>query len=179
VAITSPASKASVSGTVTISASATDNVGVASVAFYVDSALLATDTSTPYSVAWNTNTASLGSHTLTAKAYDAAGNSATSAAVPVSVVDTTPPTVAITSPANGSSVSKGTTVTISATASDNRGVQKVLFYVNNVLKCTDTTSPYSCKWPVPSQKGVQYTLKATAYDTSNNTASATSVVTSK
>jgi hypothetical protein len=179
VAITSPASKASVSGTVTISASASDNVGVASVVFYVDSTLLATDTTSPYSAAWNTNTASLGSHTLTAKAYDAAGNSATSAAVPVSVVDTTPPTVAITSPINGSSVSRGTTVTISATASDNRSVQKVLFYVNNVLKCTDTTSPYSCKWPVPSQRGVQYTLKATAYDTSNNTASATSVVTSK
>ncbi|MGB9106500.1 MAG: Ig-like domain-containing protein [Terriglobales bacterium] len=179
VAITNPANNASVSGTVTISASASDNVGVAKVEFYLDGALLTTNVSPPYSATWNTNTASLGSHTLMARAYDQAGNSTTSAAVSVNVVDTTPPTVAVTSPANGSYVSKGTTVAISATASDNRSVQKVVFYVNNVLKCTSTRSPYSCNWSVPSQKGVRYTLKATAYDGSNNTANATSVVTSK
>ncbi|MFI5088074.1 MAG: Ig-like domain-containing protein, partial [Terriglobales bacterium] len=179
VAVTSPANKASVSGAVTISASASDNVGVAKVGFYVDGALLTTDVSPPYSAAWNTNTAALGSHALTARAYDQAGNSTTSAAVSVNVVDKTPPTVAITSPANGSYVSKSTTVTISATASDNRSVQKVVFYVNNVLKCTSTISPYSCNWSVPSQRGVQYTLKTTAYDGSNNTANAASVVTSK
>lgn len=179
VAVTSPANKASVSGAVTISASASDNVGVVKVGFYVDGALLTTDVAPPYSAAWNTNTAALGSHALTARAYDQAGNSTTSAAVSVNVVDKTPPTVAITSPANGSYVSKSTTVTISATASDNRSVQKVVFYVNNVLKCTSTISPYSCNWSVPSQRGVQYTLKTTAYDGSNNTANAASVVTSK
>ena len=178
-AITSPANKASVSGTVTISASASDNVGVVKVGFYVDGALLTTNVSPPYSATWNTNTASLGSHTLTARAYDQAGNGTTSAAVSVNVVDKTPPTVAITSPVNGSNVSRGTTVKISATASDNRSVQKIVFYVNNVLKCTSTISRYSCNWSVPSQKGVLYTLKATAYDGSNNTANATSVVTSK
>jgi hypothetical protein len=179
VAITSPANKASVSGAATISASASDNVGVVKVEFYADGALLTTDVSPPYSAAWDTNTAALGSHKLTARAYDQSGNNTTSAAVSVNVVDNTRPTVAITSPANGSYVSKSTTVTISAAASDNRSVQKVAFYVNNVLKCTSTISPYACNWSVPSQKGVQYTLKATAYDGANNTANAKSVVTSK
>ena len=63
------------SGTVTLSATATDNVGVAGVQFKVDGAnLSAEDTSSPYSVSWNTTTAANGTHTLTALARDAAGN---------------------------------------------------------------------------------------------------------
>jgi hypothetical protein len=58
-------------------------------------------------------------------------------------------------------------------------VSKVVFYVNNVLKCTDTTAAYSCAWAVPSSRGVKYTLTVRAYDSSNNTASATVSVTSK
>ena len=53
----------------------------------------------------------------------------------------------ITRPTNGSTVSRNTSVTIAATATDNRSVARVLFYVNNTLKCTDTTSAYSCGGP--------------------------------
>ena len=74
---------ATVSGTVTLTATAADNVGVAGVQFLVDSAALgAEDTTAPYSVSWNTTTA--GPHTLTAQARDAAGNT-TSASVTVTV----------------------------------------------------------------------------------------------
>ena len=71
---------ASVSGTVTLSATASDNVGVTGVQFYVDNGTtpLATDTSSPYSASWNTTTVTNGTHTLTAKARDAAGNITTS-----------------------------------------------------------------------------------------------------
>ena len=95
------------------------------------------------------------------------------------VTDTTAPTVSLTSPVNGSSVTHSTTVGIGATAADNRAVSKVLFYVNNTLKCTDTAASYNCSWAVPSQKGVKYTLTVRAYDSSNNTASASVTVTSK
>src|SRR5438132_2849785 len=75
VSITSPASGATVGGTTTVTASASDNVGVVGVQFLLDGANLgAEDTATPYSMSWNTTTASNGSHTLSAVARDAAGN---------------------------------------------------------------------------------------------------------
>src|SRR5207244_9303016 len=105
-------------GTVTISASAADNIGVAGVRFFVDGTPIgAEDTSAPYAVAWDTTSVADGSHTLTVVARDAAGNTTTSAAVSVTV-DKTAPTAAITSPTAGASV-KGT-VTVSATASEDR-----------------------------------------------------------
>ena len=64
--------------TTTITASASDNVGVTKVEFSVDGKLVATDTSAPVlHVAGTPAPATLGAHTLTAKAYDQAGNSAT------------------------------------------------------------------------------------------------------
>jgi hypothetical protein len=74
-----------VSGTITVTASASDNVGVTRVELYVDGTLKATDTSTPYNFAWDTTTAANGSHSLLTKAYDAAGNVGTSSAVGVTV----------------------------------------------------------------------------------------------
>ena len=82
-------------------------------------------------------------------------------------------------PANGSTVNHSSTVVITANATDNRAVSKVQFYVNNVLKCTDTTASYSCAWAVPRAKGVKYTLTVRAYDSSNNTASASVSVRSR
>jgi hypothetical protein len=86
VSLTAPASGAAVSGTVTVSASASDNVGVVGVQFKLDGANLgAEDTTAPYSVAWNTTAAAAGSHTLTAVARDAAGRVTTSVARTVTV----------------------------------------------------------------------------------------------
>jgi poly(hydroxyalkanoate) depolymerase family esterase len=78
VALTAPADGATVSGTVTISASASDNVGVQRVELRVDGALVGTATSAPYQVSWSTASVGNGGHTVTARAYDAAGNSASS-----------------------------------------------------------------------------------------------------
>ena len=80
VTLTSPASGTSVSGQITVAASASDNVGVASVGFFIDGAPLgAADVTSPYSISWDSTTTVNGSHTLTATAVDAAGNSASSA----------------------------------------------------------------------------------------------------
>lgn len=174
VSVTSPSNGATVSGTVTISAAASDNVGVTSVQFFVDGASTGSDTTAPYSMPWNTTTfARNTTHTLVVRAYDAAGNNANSASVSVAVLDVTPPTVAITSPANGSIVLRSKNTTIAATAADVSGVTNVKFYVNNVLKCTDTTVPYSCVWAVPSGRRTNYTLKATALDAAGLTTFAT------
>jgi fibronectin type 3 domain-containing protein len=95
VSMTSPTSGSTVSGTsVTVSANASDNVGVGSVQFRLDGANLGTqDTSAPYSITWNTTTTISGNHTLSAIAKDAAGNSTTSSNVSVAVSNTSPPPV--------------------------------------------------------------------------------------
>jgi len=79
VAITSPTSGATVSGAVTVSATASDNVAVAGVRFLADGVLVAPEVTTPpYSVSWNSLSSVDGSHMLSAIARDAAGNQTTS-----------------------------------------------------------------------------------------------------
>src|SRR2546427_8149832 len=86
VSVTSPASGSTVGNTITVTANASDNVGVAGVQFLVDGAALGVeDTAAPYSVAWNSTSASNATHSLTARARDAAGNMTTSAVVTVTV----------------------------------------------------------------------------------------------
>jgi hypothetical protein len=99
VALTAPVSGNTVKSTVTISASAGDNVGVAGVQFQLDGVKLGAEVTTqPYTVAWNTTSAADGTHVLTAVARDPAGNLATSVGVSVrvanaAVADTTAPTI--------------------------------------------------------------------------------------
>jgi hypothetical protein len=91
VSITSPAYGAQVSGSVTIAASASDDVGVTAVRFFVDGVQLgADDTTAPYSIVWDSRTGANGSHALSATAYDAAGHTASSS-VTVTVSNTTGP----------------------------------------------------------------------------------------
>ncbi|MFC5510785.1 CehA/McbA family metallohydrolase [Massilia jejuensis] len=74
VAPTVSASESGTSGTITLSASASDNVGVSRVEFYVDNVLKGSDASAPYAMTLDSTTLANGSHVLGAKAYDAAGN---------------------------------------------------------------------------------------------------------
>ena len=91
VSMTAPANGATVAGTITVSASATDNVSVVGAQFTLDGANLGAEvTAAPYALSWNTVTASNGAHALTAVARDAAGNTATAAAVSVTVGSTSP-----------------------------------------------------------------------------------------
>ena len=173
VSITSPTG-GTVSGAVTISASASDNVGVVKVEFLVDGALLDTDTASPYSAAWDTTVTSNGEHTLLARAYDAAGNSTASQQVTVTVTggieDVTPPSVNITFPTNGSTVSG--TVTISASASDDLGVAEVEFFIdggsigNGVP--AGSAGPWTISWNSTSVANGSHTLMAKAYDAKGN-----------
>ena len=93
--------------------------------------------------------------------------------------DTTAPTVAITNPANGAIVARKSTVTITATASDNVGVTRVDFLVNGALQCSDTTAPYSCAWRVPNGKNQTHQIQARAFDAANNSAAASVQVTGR
>jgi len=91
--MSSPANGATVSGSILVAASASDNVGVAGVQLKLDGANLGNAfTNPPYGGTLDTTTIANGSHTLTATAWDAAGNQASTAPVSVTVTNvTTPP----------------------------------------------------------------------------------------
>lgn len=94
------------------------------------------------------------------------------------VGDTTPPTVAISTPAANATVSG--TVNLTATAADETGgsgVAKVEFYLNNVLAATDTSSPYSYSWNTTGATNGTVNIQAKAYDVAGNSSVDTRAVT--
>ena len=179
VSLTAPANGSLVAGSsVTVSATASDNVAVAGVQFQLDGLNLnAEDTAGPYSVQWDTTRSSNGSHTITAVARDAAGNQTTSDPFSVTVdniPDTTPPSVALSSPADGSTVS--TTIAVNATASDDVGVAGVQFLLDgDPLGTEDATFPYSVNWNTNTTTNGPHVLSAIARDAAGNTANAANV----
>jgi O-glycosyl hydrolase len=177
--ITAPANNATVSGSTTVSANASDNVGVLGVQFKVDGTNVGSeDTTSPYSITWNSAAVTNGSHTITAVARDAAGNSTTSTSVSVTVsnvADTTLPTVNLTAPTAGTTVS-GSSVALSANAADNIGVAGVQFKVDGTnVGSEDTTSPYSFNWDSTSVADGDHAITAVARDGAGNTATSNSV----
>jgi hypothetical protein len=87
--------------------------------------------------------------------------------------DTVPPSVSITAPAGGATVS-GTT-TVSMTADDNVAVASVQVKVDGTTVATDTTAPYSYSWNTTTVTNGSHTLTAVATDTAGNTTTSTAV----
>ena len=179
ITISSPTSGAVVSGTVSVTGVASDNVGVASTSLFVDGQLMASCGTSTWSCGLNTLSLSNGSHALTVTAYDAANNSA-SANVSISVSSVTSgggaaPVVSITSPANGAYVSGS--VSVSAKVTDNSGISQASFYVDGILKGTVTSAPYSWMWNAKKEKSGSHTLTVKAWDALGNTGSASIAVT--
>ena len=170
VSITSPGSNATVSGGLSVGVSASDNVGVSSVSLSIDGVQLAIDGASPYAFQWDTTAVANGPHVLTATASDAAGNSGScSINVTVSnyiVVDSLAPTVAITNPVGGSTVSG--TVSVSANSSDNVAVVRVELYVDGVLTASATAAPFTTKWNTRKAKAGAHALQCKAYDAAGN-----------
>jgi chitodextrinase len=117
ISITLPVNGSAVAATVTVSGTASDNVGVVGVQFLLDGANLgAEDTTSPYSVSWNTLTAASGTHALFARARDAAGNMATTGTVTVTVDNQAPTGTIVIN--GGAAAAKSTAVTLTLSAAD-------------------------------------------------------------
>jgi hypothetical protein len=176
VSVTSPAGGATVIGSITIGATASDNVGVVGVQFTLDGVNLgAEDTVAPYEMTWNSRTVANGAHVIGAVARDAAGNSQIAASVSVTVNnDTTPPTVAVTNPAGGATVIGS--ITIGATASDNVGVAGVQFTLDGVnLGAEQTAAPYALTWNSATVANGAHVIGAVARDAAGNSQIAATV----
>jgi subtilisin family serine protease len=174
-AIASPGGGATVQGLVAVSVSASDNVGVAQVALFAGSQQVAADSAAPFSFAWDSTLVPDGTLSLRAVAYDAANNQGSSALVPVAVdnvpnvVDTTPPSVAITNPGGGATLSG--TVKVGAQASDDVGVVKVELYLDGALKAQSSSGSLSYSLNTKRMKAGNHVLRSQALDAAGNVAS--------
>jgi hypothetical protein len=171
VSMTAPAQATTITGTTLASADASDNIGVVGVQFRMDGAnLSAEDTAAPYEISFDANAFTSGAHILTAAARDAAGNVTVSANRNITInapPDTTFPTISITAPAEGTSVS--TTATVTATAADNVGVVGVQFLIDGAnLGAEDTSSPYSISLNPTLYAAGAHVLTASARDAAGN-----------
>jgi hypothetical protein len=184
VTISAPADGSSATGTVQVTATASDNIAVSGVQFQVDGAPLGAEVVTaPYAVTWDSTGAADGPHTIAAVARDAAGNrSQSSIAVTVSNAppepepDTTAPVVSLLAPQNQSTV--GGTIAVTASATDDVAIVGVLLQVDGTpIGAELTAAPYSLTWnTVPAGNG-PHTLTAVARDAAGNTAQSSVVVT--
>jgi hypothetical protein len=91
--ITSPTNGATVSGSVNINATASDNVGVTQMQILIDGTVVASNTNaTALTFIWTTDASTNGTHTIVSKAFDAAGNVGTSSTITVTVSNSAPGT---------------------------------------------------------------------------------------
>jgi hypothetical protein len=150
ITLTQPANGANFAGpaTVGLAATASDVDGtVTKVEFFNGATKLGEDATAPYTFTWSD--VGVGTYTLTARASDDFGQAVTSAPATITVTgnSNSPPTAAITSPADGTTYPWKPTITISATASDPDGsVTRVEFRDGTTGLGQDTTAPYTYTW---------------------------------
>jgi hypothetical protein len=176
VAVSSPASGATVAGSITVTATAVDDVGVTSVQFMLDGAPFGEALSAaPYQVTWDTTGASNAAHTWTAVARDAAGRETSAEAVTVTVLnDLTAPTVGLASPSAGATAHGE--ITVAATAADDVGVTSVQFLLDgSPLGAADLTAPFEVTWPTLAVANGAHVLTAVARDAAGRETTSTAI----
>jgi peptidoglycan/xylan/chitin deacetylase (PgdA/CDA1 family)/N-acetyl-beta-hexosaminidase len=155
---------------VTVALSATDTGSGVAVIRYTTDGSVPTASSPAYSAPFSVSSTA----TVRYRAWDVAGNVEATKSQLIQI-DTTAPTVAITSPANGARVSGNVKVT--ATAADaGSGVAQVSFYADGVLIGTSKGPSYSVTWNTNKVSKAQHTLTAVAQDVAGNSQTSAAIL---
>jgi plastocyanin len=175
VSLSQPVTGARLTGTSLVAATATDDVAVTRVEFFVDGTTsLGSVTAQPWEVTLDAATLTDGAHVLTARAADAAGNTTTSAGVTIQVgdgpIDTTAPVVQVLTPAGDALTPLRVPVTVMAT--DDVAVTQVQLELDGAVVATMTSAPWAQALDVAAGA---HTLVALASDAAGNTARSTAV----
>ncbi len=169
VVITSPGANALVTGTVTVSAAASDAVGVSRMVLSIDGLVVADKTGVAtVSYAWNTAPLVVRSaHALAFTAYDAAGNQ-TTATRQVTIRDLSGPAVSFGAPAAGPLVTQ--TVNVAVSATDVSGINRIILYLDTVpVAQTVGVTSLSYFWNASALAlDSVHTLQAVAVDLAGN-----------
>jgi hypothetical protein len=180
VTLTSPASEATLSGTATLTATASGPASISSVQFLLDGQPIGSPVTTPpYTMQWNVGSTPAGKHFLSAQATDSGGFVGTAPDVPVTTQasggeGTEPPAVSIVNPTAGQVVSG--TVPVSANVSSSVGISSVQFYLDGkALGAPVSASPYAISWDTTTATSGSHKLSATATDTAGKVGTSATV----
>jgi MYXO-CTERM domain-containing protein len=165
VSFTSPASGASLSGTVTVSFTTTNTTASSSLQAQLDSNMLGQATGTSFTKTWDTTTAPNGTHNLVGTAIE--GGFTGTASLPVTIAN--PVTVTITSPGAGATVSGNVSVTATARATAAAAVTKIEVYADNILAGSAPSSPATVIFDASLLGVGSHTLTAKGYDSAGAT----------
>lgn len=179
VSINLPASGQTIGGLFNITVSVSDNDAVSRVEYYlVGGGFLGHGYPASFTLPFETKTIPNGSHTLVAKVFDKSGNSSTNSRIfsvnnpAITMDDNAPTSVSLTFPTSGATVSG--TRDLTATASDNVGVTKIDFFIDNNFVGSDATSPFAFSWNSSGTADGSHSAFAKAFDADgNNTSSPT------
>jgi hypothetical protein len=159
VTIDTPADEAALQGVVPITATASDNFEVASVAFAIDGTEIGSVVTPPYTIDWDTAANSWGPHTVVARAIDLAGNEATDT---IGVTIDNPPSVTIVTPSDDETV--GGIVVIEADATDDDLITAVHFFIDDVEVVALKSGPYTYTWDTCSAFRGSHLIEVIAID---------------
>ena len=163
------------SGQQTISIFAEDNTSIDSVDFFINNALVYTDFVEPYEYNWNTEFEfEDANHIIGSIVTDMAGNQFEIPSISVFVNnipnDNVPPTISISNPVSGQTVSG--TINFTVNVDDNVGIAQVEFFIDGYSFGVVTEEPYSYLWDTSSNIGAhgnEHALSAIVMDTAGNT----------
>ena len=164
-----------VSGVETVSINAEDNNSIDTVEFYINNILVFSDGTHPYEYDWDTNLEMEDlNHIVGSIIRDDSGNQFEVPSISVLVNnipnDSNPPTITISNPLSGQTVSD--TVNFLVAAYDDIGIAYVEFFIDGFSLGTDDEAPFSYLWDTSSNIGVhgnQHALSAIVVDTAGNT----------
>lgn len=158
--------------TITLSADASDDVEVERVQFIVDNVVIANDRIYPYEASYFVPVSTTTTHTVKTIATDLNGAATESVPITFTTTPNQPPVVSLLSPQSGSLLIEGQTIQLSAQASDDGSIQRIVFTAGGVTLPADTSPPYQTTFTVPT--GISsLTISATATDDKGLTATAT------
>ncbi len=164
-----------ISGQQTISILAEDNVGIDSVDFFINNVLVYSDFEEPYEYDWNTEFEfEDANHIIGSIITDIAGNQFEIPSISVFVNnipnDNVPPTISISNPVSGQTVSG--TINFVVNVDDNVGIAQVEFFIDGYPLGVVTEEPFSYLWDTTSNIGAhgnEHALSAIVIDTAGNT----------
>ena len=164
-----------ISGQQTISILAEDNVGIDSVDFFINNVLVYSDFVEPYEYDWNTEFEfEDANHIIGSIITDIAGNQFEIPSISVFVNnipnDDVPPTISISNPVSGQTVSG--TINFAVNVDDNVGIAQVEFFIDGYPLGVVTEEPFSYLWDTTSNIGAhgnEHALSAIVIDTAGNT----------
>ena len=171
--ITTPGSLQFVRERVTVAATTTDDIAIDQVEFFVDGESIGIDTSAAggWNVRWSTRDTNNGRRTLRAVATDSSGLTALDSIV-VTVDNDLAPSITITGPRDGATIFAVGIVLISASATDEEGVEQVEFFIDGASVGVDTigSNGWSAVWNATRATIGPHTIRAVATDTIGQTA---------